>query len=67
MAGGCWEGVMIVVPSFAVTQDATDQIVSRVIVGLVFALAKYVTYRVDRPGDVMHQEHSHQPAPKKSQ
>ena len=60
------EGVVVVMPRLAERGQREPGDVRRMVVGLETAGAEEVAQRVDAPGDVVHEEDPHEPAPEQA-
>jgi len=58
-----WQGMVVVVPSFAVSQDRNPPEVAAVVSGLVVLVSPHVGSRVDEPGHVQDSDHSNANGP----
>jgi len=55
--------MMVVVPAFAVADDADEEIVPAIVLRLIVPVAPDVCHRIDRPSDVPHKHRPHEDAP----
>src|SRR5450756_1595787 len=55
-------GVMVVVPAFAVGDEADNQVVAAVLVGLVVPVAPQLRHRIDSPGNMPDQYRANEDA-----
>ena len=58
---------MVVVPTFAMTEQGTNEVVPGEVGDVVIAVPERVAYGVDRPGYVMDEKDPHEATPEKPQ
>ena len=66
MSRRCWECVMVVVPTFTVTEYPEEQIIAGVVGRLEVLRSKDMADRIDRPSHVMRQANACQSTPQQA-
>ena len=58
-----WIGVVVVVPTLTIAEEADDDVVAAALVSRIVAITPQMRDRVNGPGDVPHQHGAHEDAP----
>ena len=63
MRRAAWLRVMIIVPAFAIAEEADQDVVAAILIGGIIAIAPQMGCGIDRPGDVPDQDGADEDAP----